>query len=246
MSWLVASVIVLAVLPGTVAAQEQIIDPAVQTGSDNWNGYVADSGYFTVVGALMQQLVPNAGSSAASSWVGIGGNTTSDLIQAGISTSPDGSVVAWYELLPAPMTPVFTMRDSTTILDVVIADMGTNNWQIILQEWPDIQSAKAGLRGPQPLQVWSQHFNYVSCHCSAEWIVEPAATSTLTGQLRQAPVAGGAEFWRMFARSGKQTGSAGYFHPRFVRVVGSNVIPETFPDEPPGSNMALLFGNPQS
>ncbi|MHB1711087.1 MAG: G1 family glutamic endopeptidase, partial [Acidimicrobiales bacterium] len=77
----------------------------------NWAGYVdTGSGISSVTGTFSAPMVSTPGIAAA--WTGIGGFSTSDLIQAGVTgqlpagfTGP-GQDYAWYELLPGPSTPV--------------------------------------------------------------------------------------------------------------------------------------------
>jgi hypothetical protein len=140
----------------------------------NWAGYAvtpgsgitAVSGNFTVPSA---GLVP-PGFSA--SWAGIGGYTTSDLIQAGVSENSavggevlGGQYNAWYEILPASETPISgcTGNSSCTVnpgdkISVNISNTGGDNWDISLTD--------AGNWS------WSTSVTYASSESSAEWIQE--------------------------------------------------------------------------
>ena len=142
--------------------------------SGNWAGYAASGTNITSVTGTWK--VPNAGSlppGVSSTWVGIGGFTTSDLIQAGtqqISAPLDqvfagGAYGAWYEMLPA--NPVFitgcTGDPHCTVnpgdaMSVTVASQGGNSWKISMAD---------GSRWS-----WSGTFNYASSESSAEWIHE--------------------------------------------------------------------------
>src|SRR6267378_2090041 len=83
--------------PGTPAS--------VTSSSSNWSGYAANGGAFTsVTGTWTVPTVSATSSGADATWVGIGGLTSNDLIQAGTQTMVDGSGTAeysaWIEMLP--------------------------------------------------------------------------------------------------------------------------------------------------
>jgi hypothetical protein len=150
--------------------------------SGNWAGYEAAGSNITSVSG--QWTVPNAGTlppGVSSTWTGIGGFSTSDLIQAGTqqSSAPYSSVFAggaygaWYELLPA--NPVFftgcTGDSACTVnpgdlMKVVITNQGGNSWAISVTDsghWS-----------------YSTTVNYVSSESSAEWIHEaPSAAGAV-------------------------------------------------------------------
>src|SRR5688500_11049684 len=73
--------------------------------SSNWSGYVANGGTYTsVTGTWVVPQVSPTTTGADATWVGIGGVTGTDLIQAGTqaTVTGDGSVTysAWTEILP--------------------------------------------------------------------------------------------------------------------------------------------------
>lgn len=150
--------------------------------SGNWSGYVASGTNITSVSG--EWIVPNAGTlppGVSSTWVGIGGFGTSDLIQAGTqqSSSPYSSVFAggaygaWIEMLPA--APVFftgcTGDPNCTVspgdvMQVVITNTGGNNWTVSLAD-----NGKWTYSTPE---------NYASLKSSAEWIHEaPSAAGAV-------------------------------------------------------------------
>src|SRR5947209_3909381 len=95
---------VLLATPALALAQTPQQPQTLQPTS-NWSGYVATNAYYTGVSALIQAPLPNTVQSlgVVSSWVGIGGSSTQDLIQTGIDAVEAGPFFAyraWYELLP--------------------------------------------------------------------------------------------------------------------------------------------------
>lgn len=150
--------------------------------SGNWAGYVASGSKITSVTGTW--TVPNAGTlppGVSSTWVGIGGFSSTDLIQAGTqqTSSPldqvfvGGSYSAWYEMLPA--NPVYITGCSgdakCTVnpgdaMNVTVANQGGNSWKISMSD---------GSRWS-----WSGSFTYASTESSAEWIHEsPSAAGVV-------------------------------------------------------------------
>ena len=143
--------------------------------SGNWAGYVATGSNITSVTGTW--TVPNAGSvppGVSSTWVGIGGFSSSDLIQAGtqqISSPIDqvfagGAYGAWYEILPA--SPVFLTGCSSDpkctvnpgdAMNVSVTSQGGGNWLISVADNTRSWS-------------WSKTLAYASSENSAEWIHE--------------------------------------------------------------------------
>ena len=81
----------------------------------NWAGYAVTpgSGISAVSGTFTVPSVGVLPPGFSASWAGIGGYTTSDLIQAGVSENSaiggellGGQYDAWYEILPASETPI--------------------------------------------------------------------------------------------------------------------------------------------
>src|SRR5689334_9087543 len=85
---LLASLALTAVLLASPAAAlaEAPQQPQVLQATSNWSGYVAGNAYYTGVSALIQAPLPYAFQrlGVVASWVGIGGSSTRDLIQAGV------------------------------------------------------------------------------------------------------------------------------------------------------------------
>ena len=142
--------------------------------SGNWSGYVATGTNITSVSG--QWTVPTAGTvppGVSSTWVGIGGYNTTDLIQAGTqqSSAPYSSVFtggaygAWIEMLPAAPTFITGCTGDASctvnpgdVMQVVITNTGGSSWTVSLSDnghW-----------------TYSTPETYQSQELSAEWIHE--------------------------------------------------------------------------
>ncbi len=141
--------------------------------STNWSGYLATNGTFTgVSGAWNATLASGSGSttSADSTWIGIGGVTTSDLIQVGtqniISASGQVSASAFYELLPNVSQPVpgVTVAPGDS-LAASISQVSSGQWSISITDRTNGQSATFTV-------------SYASSLSSAEWIEEDPSYSS--------------------------------------------------------------------
>jgi hypothetical protein len=135
--------------------------------STNWAGYMSPAGNFT--GISGSWTVPHAGGNGISesgdaAWIGIGGVTGSDLIQVGTddTVTKDGqaSTIAFYEMLPAPETPIPAM--SVAAGDVMSAEIrliSGSQWQISINDVTQHET-------------FSITVTYASTQSSAEWIQE--------------------------------------------------------------------------
>ena len=159
---------------GTAPAQTQpdttTTTPArITDTSSNWSGYVANGGTYTsVTGTWVLPQVAATTTGADATWVGIGGVTGTDLIQAGTqaTVTGDGSVTysAWTEILPdfsrtAPLQ--VTAGDSVT---VTITEQTNGVWLIVMVNNTTSDSYEKTLR-------------YDSSRSSAEWVQEAPSTS---------------------------------------------------------------------
>jgi len=142
--------------------------------SGNWAGYVAapGGGVTSVTGSWTVPVAGTLPPGVSSTWVGIGGFNTSDLIQAGtqqISAPLDsfiagGAYAAWYELLPAAPVyftgcspdPACTVSPGDA-MSVTISG-GGSQWTV---------SVSDGGRW-----TYSTSLRYASSQSSAEWIHE--------------------------------------------------------------------------
>jgi hypothetical protein len=137
--------------------------------SSNWSGYVANGGTYTSVTGTW--VVPQVGATttgADATWVGIGGVTGTDLIQAGTqaTVTGDGSVTysAWTEILPdfSRTTPLqVTAGDTVTVM---ITEQTNGVWLIVMVNNTTSDSFEKTLR-------------YASSRSSAEWVQEAPSTS---------------------------------------------------------------------
>jgi hypothetical protein len=159
---------------GTAPAQTQpdstTTTPArITDTSSNWSGYVANGGTYTSVTGTW--VVPQVGATttgADATWVGIGGVTGTDLIQAGTqaTVTGDGSVTysAWTEILPdfSRTTPLQVIAGDT--VTVTITEQSNGVWLIVMVNNTTSDSYEKTLR-------------YASSRSSAEWVQEAPSTS---------------------------------------------------------------------
>jgi hypothetical protein len=155
------------IVPGTGTAPSvtQPGSPAtITSSSSNWSGYVASGGTFTsVTGSWIVPTVSASASGADATWVGIGGLTSRDLIQAGTQAMVDGrgtvEYSSWIEMLPQSSRTVplsVTAGDSVT---VSITQKTGNDWLIAM---------KNNTTG----DTYNITVQYSSSNSSAEWVQE--------------------------------------------------------------------------
>lgn len=144
--------------------------------STNWSGYLAANGTFTGVSASWTAtLATGNGSttSADSTWIGIGGVTSNDLIQVGtqniISASGQVSTSAFYELLPnsSQTVPGVTVSEGDS-MTASLTEISSGQWTVTITDKTDGES-------------WTTSIAYVSSLSSAEWIEEDP--SFISGRL---------------------------------------------------------------
>lgn len=144
--------------------------------SANWSGYAFTSGpYSQVTGTFnVPRILPpfTTPSEITAEWLGIDGfpDTNHSLIQAGVQeipTSPSTSQVqAWWEILPAPETPITAMDVSSgDTVTVTIGRVSASEWGITLTDDTNGQSFTTDQGYSGPLS-------------SAEWIVESPSAGT--------------------------------------------------------------------
>jgi hypothetical protein len=149
--------------------------PVVPSQSPNWPGYALDG--TSLNGAQGTFNVPNlsatAGTSVASKWVGVDGNTNSFLIQTGVTELYDpttNSVLAyaWWEILPAPNTPILTMTVSPgDSITATVQQVAGTTWGISVVDTGQSFTSDQYYAGPET---------------SAEWIFE---APSLNGSVQQ-------------------------------------------------------------
>jgi peptidase A4-like protein len=171
---LLASVAAAAISITPVPVQQGIANAITTTApnvasngnSRNWSGYVADNGTYTSVTGTW--TVPQATSSGHTStdatWVGIGGVSSSDLIQTGTQNivDPSGQVTttAFYELLPDSSVSItsLTVKPGDSIT-ATITEQSTGQWLINVNDNTTNQNYQTTVA-------------YNSSTSSAEWIEE--------------------------------------------------------------------------
>ncbi len=141
--------------------------PANQNTSHNWSGYAATGGPYTaVVGTwTVPQPMVTGGSGIGATWVGIGGVTNRDLIQAGTQDATSGGgqaeFQAWIEMLPAAsqQVPLAVSPGDSVTVSITEQGGGSGAWEI---------SMTNNTTG----QTYQTTANYASSESSAEWIEE--------------------------------------------------------------------------
>jgi hypothetical protein len=150
--------------------------PAVGVGantSHNWSGYAAaGAGYTGVTGTwTVPQPRVSGAPGVGATWVGIGGVTSHDLIQAGTQDVAAGGGQAqfqtWIEMLPAAsqQVPLAVEPGDSVTVSINEQGAGTGVWQI---------SMKNNTSG----QTYQTSVNYTSSESSAEWIEEAPSGSS--------------------------------------------------------------------
>ncbi|MEP6694156.1 MAG: G1 family glutamic endopeptidase [Chloroflexota bacterium] len=158
------------VTPGTGRAPAQTqpdtttTTPAqVSDTSSNWSGYVANGGTYTSVTGTW--IVPQVGATttgADATWVGIGGLSGNDLIQAGTQATVSGGSVsyeAWIEMLPDTSHTVSLDVAPGDSVTVTITEQSNGTWLIKL----DNNTTKGS---------YQRTVTYSSSRSSAEWVQE--------------------------------------------------------------------------
>jgi Peptidase A4 family len=127
--------------------------------SSNWSGYaIAGSGFTSITGNWTVPQVKHASPTRYSAaWIGIDGFNNSKLIQTGTEEDSNGVYRAWWEILPAPETPVFSVSPGDHMQASVTK--GGSGWTITITD------TTAG-------RSFSIVKNYNGPGTSAEWIVE--------------------------------------------------------------------------
>lgn len=159
------------------------------TSSLNWSGYAVTPPAHDVTAVSSTFQVPTAGlvpPGFDAMWTGIGGYSTTDLIQAGIGAQslPSAPLLgpqyyAWYEILPASETPITGCAgDSTCAVspgDTITVDISKgsgSDWNVSINNGSKWSFTKT--------------LQYQSSESSAEWIFE--APTLVAAQTIPAPV----------------------------------------------------------
>lgn len=151
-------------------ARARLFKAKYDDDSLNWAGYYvpAKSGekITEVIGSTFVPKIKVIPPTQAASWVGIGGATGTDLIQAGVAFGYVDGYYAWFERLPESIQPIRSgcVGDNTCKvvpgdrIDMRIVNVGGDNWLMQLTnvgKWS-----------------WSMNTPYKSTFSSAEWIFE--------------------------------------------------------------------------
>lgn len=139
------------------------VSPSRDTSS-NWSGYAAAGGTFTSVTGTWTVPDPSTTSAGAdATWVGIGGVSSHDLIQAGTETTMSGRSSArfdaWIELLPRSQQIVPLTVSPGDSVTVTIAQQQGDQWLISMKD-----STTGG--------DYSTIVTYASTNSSVEWVEE--------------------------------------------------------------------------
>ncbi|HVP21089.1 MAG TPA: G1 family glutamic endopeptidase [Anaerolineaceae bacterium] len=142
-----------------------------QSQSRNWSGYAADKGTFTAVAGTW--TVPNVSSGTDgidATWVGIGGVTSDDLIQAGTQAVVQSGQVtysAWWETLPQASQDLPLTVNAGDTVSVTITQQSDGTWQIVISDSTNDQ-------------LWKKNLSYKSVLSSAEWVEEAPSVGRRT------------------------------------------------------------------
>ncbi len=133
------------------------------SSSSNWSGYAAAGGTYTSVsGTWVVPTVSATTTGADATWVGLGGLTTNDLIQAGTQAAVSGGRVmysAWTETLPASSRTVPLSVNAGDTVTVTISERSSGLWDIVM-------------RNDTTGERYATTVRYASTRTSAEWIQE--------------------------------------------------------------------------
>ncbi|MBU6423786.1 MAG: hypothetical protein KGQ88_07120, partial [Chloroflexi bacterium] len=155
---------------GTGSTQPTAPDPNIapispgRNTSSNWSGYAATGGTFTSVTGTWTVPDPKASTAGAdATWVGIGGVTSHDLIQAGTEATITGSgsarYDAWIELLPRSQQIVPLTVSPGDSVTVTITQQQGSDWLVSLKDTTTGRD-------------YSTTVTYASTNSSAEWVEE--------------------------------------------------------------------------
>jgi hypothetical protein len=148
--------------------------PAAPTGQDtshNWSGYAATGGHYTSVTATwtVPQTAANGAPGVGATWVGIGGVSSHDLIQAGTQDVASGSgqseLQAWIEMLPQPsqQIPLAVKPGDSVTVSIDEQSPASGVWSI-------------SFRNSTTGRTYQTSVPYASSYSSAEWVEEAPST----------------------------------------------------------------------
>jgi Peptidase A4 family len=147
--------------------------PIQNYDSTNWSGYMATTTSYTSISASWAAPRPTSSAhqlEADATWIGIGGVTTSDLIQVGTENTVESNgqvdTAAFYEMLPAASQTISQITVSPgDSISASVVQVTPGQWTISITDLTDNQT-------------YSTAVAYNSTNSSAEWIEEdPSLTS---------------------------------------------------------------------
>jgi hypothetical protein len=155
--------------PGGTAPSPQVPAPRPSRGrgvSSNWSGYASTGGKFTAISGTWTVPQPSASTGALgadAAWVGIGGENSRDLIQAGTEETvlASGTIRydAWVEMLPQYSHPIPLAVHPGDSITVSIAQQPDSSWKI-------------SFKNNTTTNTYERTVQYTSSLSSAEWIEE--------------------------------------------------------------------------
>jgi hypothetical protein len=154
-----------AIIIGSLAyGQTAYAADALSATSSNWAGYAVQNGSYTGVSGtwVIPELSYSTTLASNATWVGIGGRSSGDLIQAGvyeIAKSDGATYQAWYELLPDNSTPINLPVHPGDSISVAIIETSVDIWNVVITNNTSHQQ-------------FAKVVNYHSSRSSAEWIQE--------------------------------------------------------------------------
>jgi hypothetical protein len=217
-------------------------DTATDDLTTNWAGLVeTGSSSYTSVSAswTVPTVQPSENLKVSATWIGIDGFNNQHLIQTGTEQDTSGGVTsydAWWEILPAPETPITTITVSAG--DVMSASItqdspGTHStpgtWTITITDETTgkgfTQAFAYGGSDGQPAN-------------SAEWIEEQ------TGVSPQAPLAdfGTADFSGL----AYVTPDAPHNVPTLIYMENNSGVVDAYPTQPDDTDLTVTYGQPPS
>ena len=165
---------------------------AAPSTSTNWAGYIAEGGGYTGVGASWSVPASTSGDSFSgnATWVGIGGSSSADLIQAGTEAITSGAITryeAWYERLPGVQQKVPLAIHAGDAVTVSLAEESPGLWLLTFA------NSTEGT-------AYSAELPYDSSHSSADWVEEaPLAQSSRGSRLLPLDAFGSVTFTNAYA-----------------------------------------------
>lgn len=192
--------------------------------STNWSGYFSATAgikYISVSAVWTAGSPTNSGGGNAydANWIGIGGITSSDLIQVGINdeVTANGQVLeqAFYETLPAPAVTISSLAVAPgDSIKASIYLSGSNTWVIEIND-------------TTKNQTFNKTISYNSSLSSAEWIEEDP--SGVNGSTLPLDDFGTINFFQTFASANGTTEDLTQLNAANITMVDSAGNPEAVP-----------------